>query len=119
MNYESLVEKDAGKLIQQLVKDIGSKKAVDINFEFLDNDQWSVVRTYMGEQDDELALRLHSGGSYELYVGYYDEEDELQEVTRTLTEDEIKEVPKGLHRVMMKVAADESGLRVPGNVLAG
>lgn len=117
MNYESLVEKEAGKLVQKLVTEIGSKKAVDVRFEFFDNEQWSVVSMYMGEQDDELALRLHSGGSYELYVGYYDEEDELQEVTKTLSAEEIKEIPKGLQKVMMKVASDEAGLRVPGNVL--
>jgi hypothetical protein len=119
MNYESLVENEAGTLVKTIVADIGAKKAVDVSFEFLENDQWSVVRTYMGEQADELALRFHSGGSFELYVGYYDDEDELQEVTRMLTPDEVKEIPSGLQKVMMKVALDEAGLRVPGNVLAG
>lgn len=118
MNYETLMQNDPGQLIKKLVSEISSRKAVDVRFEFMDNDQWAVVSIYMDEQDDELALRLHSGGSYELYVGYYDDEDELQEISSTLTEEQTKDIPRGLHKVMVKVVADEQGLRVPGNIFA-
>lgn len=118
MNYEALVKSEADKLIRKLVDDIRNKKAVDVRFEFVDNDQWSVVSIYMDEQDDELALRLHPGGSYELYVGYYDEEDELREITKTISDEEKKGIPKGLQKVMGKVLSDEEGLRVPGSLLS-
>lgn len=117
MNYEALVKNESDKLIQKIVSDIRNKKAVDIRFEFVDNDQWSVVSIYMDEQDNELALRLHTGGSYELYVGYYDEEDELREITKTLSDEEKNGIPKGLQKVMGKVLTDEEGLRVPGSLL--
>jgi len=118
MNYETLMKNDPGQLVKKLVSEISSKKAVDVRFEFMDNEQWAVVSIYMDEEDNELALRLHSGGNYELYVGYYDDEDELQEISGTLTAEQTKEIPKGLHRVMVKVAADEQGLRVPGNIFS-
>ena len=113
-----MVKDEPDKLIQKLVSGIKSKKAVDVRFEFVDDDQWSVVSIYMDEQDDELALRLHPGDSYELYVGYYDEEDELREVTKTISEEEKKGIPKGLQKVMGKVLSDEEGLRVPGSLLS-
>src|SRR5688500_8082496 len=118
MNYEALVNDEAEKLIQKLVSDIRNKKAVDVRFEFVNNDQWSVVSIYMDEQDDELALRLHAGDNYELYVGYYDEEDELREVTKMISDEEKKGIPKGLQKVMGKVLSDEEGLRVPGSLLS-
>ena len=118
MNYDELLKNQAGKLIEKLVLEIRNKKAVDVRFEFVDNDQWSVVSIYVDEQDNELALRLHPGDSYELYVGYYDDRDELLEITRTLTEEEKKGIPKGLQKVMGKVLADEDGLRVPGSLLS-
>jgi transposase len=102
MNYDELVKNQAGKLIEKLVLEIRNKKAVDVRFEFVDNDQWAIVSIYVDEQDNELALRLHPGDSYELYVGYYDDRDELLEITRTLTEEEKKGIPKGLQKVMVR-----------------
>jgi len=118
MNYEELVKNQAGKLIEKLVLEIRNKKAVDVRFEFMDNDQWSVISVYMDEQDNELALRLHPGDSYVLYVGYYDDQDELLEITRTLSEEERKGIPKSMQKVMGKVLSDEEGLRVPGTLLS-
>ena len=118
MNYEELVKNQAGKLIEKLVLEIRNKKAVDVRFEFMDNDQWSVISVYMDEQDNELALRLHPGDSYVLYVGYYDDQDELLEITRTLSEEERKGNPKSMQKVMGKVLSDEEGLRVPGTLLS-
>lgn len=118
MDYKNLMENDPGRLVNKLITEISGKKAVDVRFEFMDNDQWAIVSIYMDEQDDELALRLHPGGDYELYVGYYDDEDELHEVSKTLTTEEVKDIPKGLHKVMSKVVGDEEGLRVPGSVLS-
>ena len=118
MNYEVMVKNQADKLIQDLISNVQMQKAVDVRFEFVDNDQWSVVSVYMDEQDDELALRLHPGGRFELYVGYYDERDELCEITRTLNDEEKKGIPGSLQKVMGKVLADEEGLRVPGILLS-
>ena len=118
MNYEELVKNQAGKLIEKLVLEIRNKKAVDVRFEFMDNDQWSVISVYMDEQDSELALRLHPGESYELYVGYYDDQDELLEITRTLSEEERKGIPKSMQKVMGKELSDEEGLCVPGTLLS-
>lgn len=118
MNYEMEVKDQPDKLIGKVVSAIRDKKAVDIRFEFVGNEQWSVVSIYMDEEDNELALRLYDGGRYELYVGYYDDEDELREIARTLTEEETKNIPKGLQKVMTKVLTDEEGLRVPGSLLS-
>ena len=117
MDYEVLLKNDPGQLVKKLTSELSGKKGVDVRFEFLDNDQWSVVSVYMDEQDNELSLRLHPNGSFELYIGYYDEEDELQELSKTLTSEETQHIPKSLQKVMTKVVADEQGLRVPGSIL--
>ena len=100
MNYEELVKNQAGKLIEKLVLEIRNKKAVDVRFEFMDNDPWSVISVYMDEQDNELALRLHPGDSY------------------VLSEEERKGIPKSMQKVMGKVLSNEEGLRVPGTLLS-
>ena len=116
MNYEAVINEQPGKMIEKLVTEIGGKKAVDIRFEFEDNEQWAVVSVYM-DDDNELALRLLPGDSYVLYVGYYDEDDELREISKPLSDEEKKLIPKGLQKVMGKVLTDEAGLRVPGGLL--
>jgi len=117
MHYEALITNDPGQLVKKLVSELSSKKGVDVRFEFAGNDQWSVVSVYMDEQDNELSLRLHHNGSFELYIGYYDDEDELQELSKALSSEEIQHIPKSLQKVMGKVVADEQGLHVPGSIL--
>jgi hypothetical protein len=110
MDYKKLINNNPGTLVEKLIAGIKEQKAVDVRYEFDRKDQWAVVNVYLDQQDDELALRLYSAGNYELYVGYYDEEDELQELSKTLTDDEKNMIPV--------VVADEDGIRVPGNLLS-
>ena len=117
MDYRDLVINHTGEMIERLLTEILSKEAVDVRFEFEDNDQWSLVTVHMYENDQEISLRLRSGNSYELYFGYYDDEDEFHEIMKTLSEDETKGIPIALQKVMTKVLSDERGMRVPGNFL--
>jgi hypothetical protein len=118
MTYEDLVKNHAGEMIEKLVTDVVSKDAVEIRFDFEDNDQWSVISMHIYEEDKEISLRLHTGDRFELYFGYYDDEDEFHEITQALTTEEIKIIPKGLRKLMAKVLADEQGMRLPGNFLS-
>jgi len=118
MNYEQLIENHAGQLIEKLMTEILNKDAIDVKFEFEGNEQWSLVIVHLYEEDKEISLRLHSGDRFELYFGYYDDEDEFHEITKYLMEDETAVIPKGLKRAMQKVLSDEQGLRLPGNFLS-
>jgi len=118
MTYEELVRDHAGEMIEKLVTDVIGKEAIEIRFDFLDDDQWSVISMHIYEEDKEISLRLHTGNQFELYFGYYDDEDEFFEITRMLTLEEIKTIPKGLQKLMAKVLADEQGMRLPGHLLS-
>jgi hypothetical protein len=118
MTYEELVRDHAGEMIEKLVTDVVSKDAVEIRFEFEDNDQWSVISMHIYEEDKEISLRLHTNDLYELYFGYYDDDDEFFEIIQALTPEEIKIIPKGLQKLMQKVLTDEQGMRLPGNFLS-
>lgn len=118
MTYEDLVKNHAGEMIEKLVTDVVSKDAVEVRFEFLDNDQWSVISMHIYVEDKEISLRLHANDRYELYFGYYDDKDEFFEISQPLTPEEKKIIPKGLRKVMEKVLADEQGMRLPGNFLS-
>lgn len=118
MTYEELVKNHAGEMIEKLVTDVVSKEAIEVRFEFEDNDQWSIITMHVYEEDKEISLRLHPADRYELYFGYYDDEDEFFEIMKDLTDEEKKIIPKGLRKVMMKVLADERGMRLPGNFLS-
>ena len=118
MNYEELVRNHAGKMIEKLVTEVISKDAVEVRFEFEDNEQWSVISMHIYEEDKEISLRLHSNDRYDLYFGYYDDEDEFHELIQPLTPEEKKIIPKGLQKVMEKVLSDEQGMRLPGNFLS-
>lgn len=117
MDYQKEINNNPNSLLKKLVTGIRAKKAVDVRHEFDRNSHWAVISVYVDDQDNELALRLYSSGNYELYVGYYDDEDELQEISRTLADDEKKEIPQNMKKVMSKVVVDEEGLRVPADIL--
>ncbi len=118
MTYEELVRNHSGEMIEKLVTEVISKDAVEIRFEFEGNDQWSVISMHIYEEDKEISLRLHPNDRYDLYFGYYDDEDEFFEITQQLTPEEIKIIPKGLQKLMGKVLTDEQGMRLPGNFLS-
>lgn len=118
MTYEELVRNHSGDMIEKLVTEVITKEAAEIRFEFEDNDQWSIITMHIYEEDKEISLRLHANDRYELYFGYYDDEDEFHEITKDLTPEEKKIIPKGLQKVMGKVLADEQGMRLPGNFLS-
>lgn len=118
MNYEELVKNHAGPMIEKLVTDVVSKDTIEVRFEFADDDQWSIITMHIYEEDKEISLRLHSGDRYELYFGYYDDNDEFFELTQDLSEEEKKIIPPGLKKVMGKVLSDEQGMRLPGSFLS-
>jgi len=64
-----------------------------------------------------MSLRLHADNLYELYFGYYDDNDDFFEIVQTLTPEEKNIIPKALQKVMAKVLADERGMRIPGTIL--
>ena len=82
MTYEELVRDHAGEMIEKLVTDVVTKEKAEIHFEDVGDDQWSVVRMHIYEEDKEIALRLHSNDVYDLYFGYYDDKDELLTLRR-------------------------------------
>jgi hypothetical protein len=118
MNNEELVKNHSAELIQNLVTEVIAKEKIEIRFEFEDNEQWSVVTTFVDEEDKEISLRLHANDLFNLYVGYYNDDDEFLEIIQPLTAEEKKIIPKGLRKIMEKVLADEQGMRVPGNLLS-
>lgn len=118
MTNEELIKNHSGEMIERLVTEVVSRDPVEVRFEFLDNDQWSVISTHNYEEDKEISLRLHANNRYELYFGYYDDDDEFFEILQALTPKEIDIIPKKLQKVMAKVLADERGMRLPGNFLS-
>jgi hypothetical protein len=118
MTYEELVTKHPGSLVEKIVTEVVNKDFVEVHFEEEEDKQWAVIKVHVYEEDKEMALRLLSGGRWVLMFGYYDEEDEFIELLQPLTPAEIDLIPKGLQKVMLKVAASEEGLRLPGNFLS-
>ena len=118
MKYEELVKNHTAELIEKLVTDVVTKDPVEIRFDFEDDDQWAIISMHIYEEDKEISVRLHANNRYALYFGYYDDEDEFFEITKTLTEEEKEGLPKRLQKVMEKVLADEKGMRMPGNFLS-
>lgn len=115
---EEQIQKHPGALVEKIVTEALSKKAVDIHFEEEDNQQWAIVKMYNENEDQELGIRLHPGDKWALQFGYYDDEDEFVERLQPLAQPEIALIPQGLQKVMRKVLSSEEGLRVPGNLLS-
>jgi hypothetical protein len=118
MTYEELVKKHPGTLVEKIVTEVVTKDIVEVHFEIQDDEQWSVIKVHVYEEDKEMALRLLEAGRWVLQFGYYDDDDEFIELLQPLTQQEIDLIPKGLQKVMLKVLASEEGLRLPGNFLS-
>ena len=118
MTYEELIKKHPGSLVEKLVTEVVNKDTVEVYFEIEDDEQWSVIKIHIYEEDKEMALRLLSDSRWVLQFGYYDDEDEFIELLQPLTQTEIDLIPKGLQKIMLKVLASEEGLRLPGDFLS-
>jgi hypothetical protein len=118
MTYEQLVRQHPGSLVEKIVTEVLNKNTVEVHFEMQDDEEWSVIKIHVYEEDKEMALRLLSEDRWLLQFGYYNDDDEFIELLQPLTRPEIDLIPKGLQRVMLKVLASEAGLRLPGNFLS-
>ncbi|MCA6450258.1 MAG: hypothetical protein IM584_14930 [Chitinophagaceae bacterium] len=119
MNYEELVRNHAAEMIERLVTWAVNTDAVDIHFDYQDNDQWAILTMHVYEEDKEISLRLHPKDLYDLYFGYYDEEDEFFEIIHVLTDKEKESIPEALKKLMKHVLDKEEGMRIRGNLLSG
>ena len=118
INYEELVKTQSGALIEKLVRHVVEKDPVEVLFNYLDKDQWAIISMHNYEEDLEISLRLHLDDFYDLYIGYYDDEDEFFEVIHPLNTEEKESLPMGLKKIMAKVLADERGMRLAGKFLS-
>ena len=119
MTFEELIKNHSADVIEKLITEVLSKDPVEIRFDFLDEDQWAIITTHQYEEDKEISLRLHLNDYYDLYFGYYNDEDEFIDIVHPLTEEEKKILPVRLKKVMKKVLDDEQGMRIPNNLLFG
>jgi hypothetical protein len=118
MTYEETVRQHPGSLVEKIVTEVLNKISVEVHFEMQDDDEWSVIKVHVYEEDKEMALRLLSEDRWVSQFGYYDDDDEFIELLQPLTPPEKDLIPKGLQRVMPKVLTSEEGLRLPGNFLS-
>lgn len=117
MSYEELVKNHSAELIEKLVTTVVNMDAAEIHHDYTDDDQWAIISMHIYEEDKEISIRLHPGDRYELYFGYYDEEDEFFEIIKPLSEEEKEILPEALRKLMQSVLAKEEGMRIPGNFL--
>ncbi len=118
MTFEELIKNHSADVIEKLITEVLTNDPVEIHFDFLEQDQWSIITSHQYEEDKEISLRLHLNDYYDLYFGYYNEEDEFIEIVQPLTEEEIKILPVRLKKVMKKVLDDEQGMRISNNFLS-
>jgi hypothetical protein len=117
MEIQELVKNHSAQLIEKIITEVLSKSHVEIKFDFFEQDQWAAVTINQYEEDKEFSVRYHLNETFDLVVGYYDDEDEFFEINHTLTQDEIDSLPEGLKKVMKKVVNDEEGLRVASSLV--
>lgn len=116
--YEELIRNNPGSLVEEIVKEVVNKKAVDVHYEEEDDDQWAIIKVFKEDEDQEMAIRFLPGDKWVLQFGYYDDDDEFVELLQPLSQVEMGLIPQGLQKVMRKVLASEEGLRVPGSLLS-
>lgn len=118
MTFEELIKNHSADVIEKLVTEVLANDTVDIHFDFLDQDQWAIITTHQYEEDKEMSIRLHPADYFDLYCGYYDDDDEFIEIVQPLTEDEKKILPVRLVKLMKKVLDDEQGMRISNSFLS-
>ncbi len=52
--YEELVSKHPGSLVEKIVTEVLGKDTVDIHFEADDDQEWSVIKIHVCEEDKEM-----------------------------------------------------------------
>jgi hypothetical protein len=117
MTFEELIKNHSADVIEKFITEVLSKDFLDIQFDYFGQDQWSVITSHQYEEDREISLRIHLNDYYDLYFGYYDDQDEFIEIVHPLTEEEKKILPERLIKVMKKVLQDEKGMRIPNKLL--
>ncbi len=118
MTFEELIKDHSADVIEKLITEVLSDEFLEIHFDYLEQDQWSIISTHQYEEDKEISLRLHPNEYYDLHFGYYNDEDEFIELVHLLTEEEKKILPVRLQKVMKKVLDDEQGMRIPNTFLS-
>ncbi len=118
MTYDELIKDHSASVIEKLVRTVVSQDPVEIRFDYLENDQWAIITMHEYEEDKEVSVRLHPDDYFDLYFGYYDNDDEYFEIIKPLTEEEKDILPRGLKKLMKKVLEDEKGIRIAGNFLS-
>src|SRR5438874_13394404 len=113
MTFEELIKNHSADVIEKLITEVLSKDPVEVHFDFLEQDQWSIITTHQYEEDKEISLRLHPNNYYDLYFVYYNDDDNFIELVQPLTGEEINIIPVRLQKVMKKVLDDEQGIRIP------
>src|ERR1700761_3294297 len=115
--YEELVKSNPGSVVAEIVKEVVTKKAVDVHFEEDDDNEFAIIRVHREDEDQEMGIRLQTGDKWVLQFGYYDDEDDFIELLQPLAPADVALIPPGVQKVMRKVLASEEGLRVPGSLL--
>jgi hypothetical protein len=118
MKAELLIQKHLNETITDLIKWATGKTPIEIRFDSFGVEECAVTTLYDYKGEHELSLRLHPGGLYDVHIGYYDDEDEFIELVQALNAEQIALLPERLKKVMKKVADDEEGIRLSGNLLA-
>lgn len=115
--YQEMVKNNAAALINQLISETAKEEAAEIHYDYNDHDQWAIISLHLYDEDKEISVRLHADDTYDLYFGYYDEEDEFFDIIHPLTNAEKELLPEALRKLMKSVVAKEEGMRVPASVL--
>ena len=118
ITFEELIKNHSADVIEKLITEVLTKDPIEIHFDFLDEDQWSIITTHQYEEDKQISLRLHLNDYYDLYFGYYNDDDDFIEIIHPLTEEEKNILPLRLKKVMKKVLDDEQGMRIPTTFLS-
>ena len=118
MTFEELIKNHSADVIEKLLTEVLTNDAGDIHFDYLEQDQWSIITSHQYEEDKEVSLRLHPNDHYDLYFGYYNDDDDFIDIVKPLTTEEIKSIPVRLQKVMKKVLDDEQGMRISNSFLS-
>lgn len=119
MNIKDAIKNSSTKIVENILTTLFAESHIEVKFDEFKQDAWSYITYNNYDEDKEFSIRFHKTNSYDLFVGYYDDEDEFFEIVQPLTDEEILSIPEGLRKVMKKVVIDEDGLRIPSQLLIG